>query len=95
MGADISAKDQRYARYAGGDLLTSSKMADIDVFIESGLIPEKFIPLIKLCRMRLDYQRIAYFVTVGSDVFSKLAFIQGEKYGWESDKDRVGRTISK
>jgi len=76
MAAQIADKDEEYAFYAGGSFGISSRIAKIDTFLKSGLIPWELIPIVKLYRAYLDQQRKAYLASISSEV-TKLGFILG------------------
>ena len=78
MGSEIASKDKDYANYSGGDLETVLKMARIDVFLKYDLLPNEVKTIVKLQRSYLDQKRKAFFCSVGTDVFTKLAFILGD-----------------
>lgn len=86
MGERLGNKDKEYAYYSGGSFEIGRKMAMVDVMLKNGLISQKMIPLIKLYRSYLDQQRKAFFVTVGSDVITKLGVLLGLK------DDRISAT---
>jgi len=78
MSAQIVAtKDSEYAQYSGGSYEIGMKLANIATFLESNLLPEKLVPLIKLYRLYLQHRRKAFFATVGCTEISKLGFILG------------------
>jgi uncharacterized protein (UPF0303 family) len=79
MGQQISANDQDYAHYSGAFISDAMLMAKIDFMLRSGLIEEGDIKvMVKAIRYYLDLKRKAYFSSLGSDIFSKLSFIQGD-----------------
>lgn len=78
LGSKISKNDPRYGEYSGAELNTALKMARIDTLEACGLIPKEISFMVKLYRTYLDYLRVAYFASVGTDVFTKLAFIYGD-----------------
>ena len=77
MGERLSVKDQEYAWYVGASFRTASKMAMIDTMLKHGLIPQQLVPFVKLYRSYLDQQRKAFFVTIDSDVITKLGILLG------------------
>jgi hypothetical protein len=86
MSADIVAHiDKEYGYYAGADFGTAHKLADIDFLLKTlgrlkqTLETEVTIICLKMAREYYQQQRKAFFASVGSDTFSKLGFIQGEK----------------
>ena len=79
MGERLSTKDQEYGWYVGGRFETASKMAIVDTILKHGLIPTQFVPFVKLYRSYLDQQRKAFFVTIDSDVITKLGLLLGVK----------------
>lgn len=76
MAAQIAAKDVEYAFYSGGSFGISSRIAKIDTFLKTGLIPKELVPIVKLYRAYLNQQRKAYFASMSSEV-TKLGFILG------------------
>jgi len=54
-------------------------MAMVDTMLKHGLIHAKLVPFVKLYRSYLDQQRKAFFVSVGSDVITKLGVLLGMK----------------
>jgi len=73
----VTNKDAEYGWYAGGSFEIESKAAKIDLLLKLNLIPEKYIPMVKLYRLHLDQQRKAFFASVGCTEISKLGFILG------------------
>jgi len=73
----VSQKDEEYAWYAGASLDDADKMAKIDTMLKFGLIPEGFVPFVKLVRAYLDQRRKAFFASVGSTEITKLGFLLG------------------
>lgn len=82
MSQQLSRKDSEYGEYAGGDFADVKKIAQIDLFIEQKLFPEKLIPILKLYRAYLVKKRKAYFATLGSTEVTKLGFL----LGYENDR---------
>lgn len=78
LGGQISSADPDYARYAGAFIDDAMEMANIDYILRTMLLPPEITVMLKARRYKLDLQRKAYFATIGSDIFSKLAFIQGD-----------------
>ena len=85
MSQQIAKKDSEYSVYAGGDFQDVKKIAQIDLLLEAGIIPEKFKSIFKLYRDYLVKKRKAYFSTLDSDVITKLGFI----LGYENDTIRA------
>lgn len=79
MGERLGNKDKEYAFYAGASYEIARKMAMIDTMLKHGLLPKKLVPFVKLYRSYLDQQRKAFFVSVGSDVITKLGVLLGLK----------------
>jgi hypothetical protein len=79
LGSQLSGKDKDYIKYTGGSFETSSKIALIDFIIESELVNDKTKKIITLYRNFLDLQRKAFFVTVDSDILTKLAILVGSE----------------
>jgi len=77
MGERLSVKDKEYAYYAGGSFEIARKMAMVDTMLNNGLINPKLLSFVKLYRSYLDQQRKAFFVTIGSDVITKLGILLG------------------
>jgi hypothetical protein len=75
----VSQKDADYALYAGASYDDADKMAKVDVMLEFGLIPEKYVPFVKLYRAFLNQRRKAFFASVGCTEISKLGFLLGIK----------------
>ncbi|MHC3128736.1 MAG: hypothetical protein IBV52_01480 [Candidatus Bathyarchaeota archaeon] len=69
-------KDSEYREYAGADLMTALKIAKIDSLKESGLIPEKMMPLVDFYRMYLVKKRKAFFASMSTEL-TKLGFLLG------------------
>ena len=86
MGERLGKKDNEYSFYSGGSFEIGRKMAMVDTMLKNKLIPEKMVPFVKLYRSYLDQQRKAFFVTVGSDVITKLGVLLGLK------DDRISAT---
>lgn len=79
MGAQISKKDQDYKEYSGADYHTALMMGKINFILRTKLFQEKLTPktrlLLKEAYRYLDQKRKAYFCSIGSDIFTKLAFL--------------------
>jgi len=73
----IANKDPDYSSYSGASWELASKMAAIDIFLNSGLIDPKIAPIVKLYRAYLNQQRKAFFASIGSTEVTKLGFILG------------------
>lgn len=86
MGERLSVKDKEYGWYVGARFETASKMAMVDTMLKHNLIPTQFVPFIKLYRSYLDQQRKAFFVTIDSDVITKLGLLLGVR------DDRISAT---
>ena len=78
MSQAIARKDSDYQRYAGAYIDDVMKSVKIDFILRMGLLPDKQRIYLKALRYYLDLKRIGYFVTAGSDIFSKLGFILGD-----------------
>ena len=78
IGGDIASKDPDYARYAGAYVGDALEMANIDYILRVYNLPPEISVMLKARRYYLDLRRKAYFCSIGSDIFSKLAFIQGD-----------------
>lgn len=79
MGERLGNKDREYAYYSGASYEIARKMAMIDTMLKHKVIPEKMVPLIKFYRSYLNQQRKAFFLSVGSDVITKLGVLLGLK----------------
>lgn len=79
MGERLGKKDPEYTYYAGGNFATCSQIANIVTMLKAGLLPPSVIPLVKLYLTHLIQQRKAFFVTVDSDVVTKLGVLLGMK----------------
>lgn len=78
MSAEISKTDKDYAKYSGGSLEISSRIALIDWILEERFFPEDLRPWLKAYQNYLIKQRKAFFASVGSTEITKLGFIQGD-----------------
>lgn len=78
IGGEISSKDSDYAHYSGANVFDALEMANIDYILRVYELPIELRVMLKARRYYLDLRRKAYFCSVGSDIFSKLAFIQGD-----------------
>ena len=80
MSAKIVSKvDREYGYYSGASLEIASQLAMIDTILKLGLVPERFVCLLKMMRTHLDQQRKAFFASVGASELTKLGFILGEE----------------
>lgn len=77
MSASISEVDADYSDYAGADLPTAEALAKIKFCLQEKILPEALTPLLQLGFDYLQQKRKAFFASVGSDVITKLGFIQG------------------
>ena len=89
MSAAISKVDPEYAQYAGGSFEISSMIAKIDTFLHNPILPDVMRPLMLLYRDYLQRQRKAFFASVGSDVVTKLGFIQGDPHKYHDATARA------
>lgn len=79
MGAQIAKKDADYAHYSGAYIEDAMVMAKLDFFMRTSQVPEgMMLVMVKAIRYYLDLKRKAYFSSLGSDIFTKLAFILGD-----------------
>jgi len=78
MGQTISARDQDYARYSGAYIEDALEMASIDHILRTYPLKPIVRAHLKNRRLFLDLKRKAYFASIGTDIFSKLAFILGD-----------------
>jgi len=74
----VTDKDPEYSYYAGASYEIAEKMANVDFFLKSGLIPQEYVPFIKLYRAYLDQKRKAFFASIGCTEITKLGFILGD-----------------
>lgn len=73
----VSQKDKEYGYYAGATFDDARKMAMIDLMLNMGIFPSKFIPILKFYRAYLNQRRKAFFASVGASEISVLGFILG------------------
>lgn len=79
MSEQAANIDPELAHYAGAYLETGYQIAQCDLFLKYGLVPEPFRTLLKFRRAHLQQKRKAELVTSMSEI-STLGFILGLKY---------------
>lgn len=77
MSQQLARKDGEYGIYSGGEFEDAKHIAQIDLILKFNMIPDKFIPMLKMFRAYLLKRRKAYFSTIGSTEITKLGFLLG------------------
>jgi hypothetical protein len=79
LGSALHSKDQSYLPYAGADWLDAEMTANLKFIKESGKITNtKTIESIDLILKLQEERRKAYFMSIGSDILTKLSYLVGE-----------------
>lgn len=90
LGAALHSKDPSYGCYVGADWLDAETTAGLQFMLKNNLIHKEAIQnKIELILKYQEERRKAYFMTLGSDVLTKLSYLVGESRNVRSANERV------
>jgi hypothetical protein len=90
LGSALSSKDKSYLPYVGGDWLDAETVAGLQFILKAKPdIRESVKQKIDLALIYYEERRKAYFMTLGSDILTKLSYLVGESRNVRNANERI------